>query len=152
MNRHLITRTGALFAMVLVLWSPIISQSTSPSGGKVVDSEMMKHCQAMMDQKQKMMSEMKAQDADLMAEIGKMNQASDKKKLDMLAAVVTHMMEHRLSMSEKMEQMQEGTMKHMMQHMQMGHESMGMCPMMIGMKDMDGKPSDLHKGLQMGTK
>jgi hypothetical protein len=39
-------------------------------------------------------------------------------------------------------------MKHMMQHMQMGKESLAQCPMMKdmeGMKDMDEKSADAHK-------
>jgi len=36
-------------------------------------------------------------------------------------------------------------MEHMMQHMQMGKESMAKCPMMKDMKGMDDKSEDAHK-------
>jgi len=36
-------------------------------------------------------------------------------------------------------------MQHMMQHMQLGKESMSQCPMMKDMKGMDEKLGDAHK-------
>jgi hypothetical protein len=36
-------------------------------------------------------------------------------------------------------------MKHMMQHMQMGKESLSQCPMMKGLKGMDEKPGDAQE-------
>jgi hypothetical protein len=102
----------------------------------------------MMEQKQKMMAEMKAQDADLTAQVAKMNSAPDNTKLDLLAAVVTHMVEQRSAMNERMDKMQQGMMKHMMEHMQMGQESMKQCPMMMGMNTMDAKPAHEHNGHQ----
>ena len=93
-------------------------------------------CQAMKEQKEKLMADMEAQDAELAGEIATMNSAAEDKKLDLMAAIVTHMVEQRTAMDARMEKMQGGMMKHMMQHMQMGKESMSQCPMM---KDMDEK-------------
>ena len=77
-----------------------------------------------------------------------MNSAPDDKKLTLLAAIVTHMVEQRSAMNARMEKMQGQMMGHMMQHMQMGKESMSQCPMMEGMKNMDEKsptsPEDHH--------
>ena len=96
----------------------------------------MKHCQEMKEQKQKMKEDMKAQDAELTEQLAKMNSAPEDKKMSLMAAVITHMVEQRIAMDARMEKMQEEMMKHMMQHMQVGMESMSQCPMI---KDMDDK-------------
>ena len=103
---------------------------------------MMKQCQEMMEQKQKMKEEMKVQDAQLTEQLAQMNRAPDDKKLALMAAVLTQMVEQRISMDEKKAKMEEGMMKHMMEHMPMGKESMSQCPMMRGM---DEKSGDDHK-------
>ncbi len=105
---------------------------------------MMKQCQAMKEQKQKMMAEMKAQDAELTAQVAQMNSAPEDKKLGLIAAVVTRMVEQRSVMNTDMEKMQERMMQHMMRHMQMGKESMSQCPMMKGMKGMDEQAAGTH--------
>lgn len=152
MNKRTITNLiiGSLLSLALavIIWSPIQSQSGATAEKEMMDHKMMKGCQEMMEQKQKMMAEMKAQDADITAQIAKMNSAPDNKKLDLLAAVVTHMAEHRASMNVKMEKMQEQMMSHMMKHMQMGQESMSQCPMMMGMKNTDEKAAPGHDGHQ----
>ena len=99
----------------------------------------------MKKQKEKMMEEVKAQDAELAAHVAKMNSAPEDKKLDLVAAVVTHMVEQRIAMNARMEKMHAEMMKHMMQHMQMGKESMSQCPMMKGMNDMGEKPTATHQ-------
>lgn len=145
---NLIIGSFLSLALAMVIWSPIHSQSGATAEKKMMDDKMMNDCQEMMEQKQKMMAEMKAQDADITAQIAKMNSAADNKKLDLLAAVVTHMAEHRASMNVKMEEMHEEMMNHMMKHMQMGQESMSQCPMMMGMKNMDEKAAHEHNGHQ----
>jgi len=97
--------------------------------------KMMECCQTMKEQKQKMMAEMKAQDAELTEHVAKMNSAPADKKLDVMAAVITHMVEQRIAMNAKMEKMHEDMMQHMMQHMQSGKDSMSHCQMMKGMND-----------------
>ena len=106
---------------------------------------MMERCQKMKEQKQKVMAEMKTQDAELSEQIARMNSAPEDKKLGLIAAVVTHMAEQRSAMNAQMGKMQGEMMQHMMQHMQMGKESMSQCPMMKGMKDMDDKSIGAHK-------
>jgi hypothetical protein len=126
---------------------------TAPgSGMKMMEGKMMERCQEMKAQKEKMMTEMKAQDSELTAQIARMNSAPENAKLDLMAAVVTHMMEQRTAMNARMEKMREGMMQHMMQHMQMGKESMSQCPMMKGMKGMDEASADAHKAHQAEQK
>ena len=107
----------------------------------MMESKMMESCQAIMEQKQKIMAEMKAQDAELVAQVSKMNGAVEGKKLDLLAAVVTNMVEQRTAMNMRMGKME----NEMMQHMQMGKEFMSQCPMMKGMKDVNDKSAGKHK-------
>lgn len=99
---------------------------------------MLERCQEMAEMREKMMAEMKAQDAELTAQVAEMNDAPADNKIDLIAAAVTHMVEQRTAMHARMEKMQGEMMQHMAQHMQMGKESMANCPMMKGMKDMKG--------------
>ena len=92
-------------------------------------------CQGMKEQKQAMMAEIKAQDADLAAQVAQMNSAPEDKKLALLAAIVTRIVEQRTAMNARMEKMH----GEMMQNMQMGKDSMSKCPMMKGMKGTDSK-------------
>jgi len=136
MNTNLVRSILAL-ALALAIWSPVQALAAEPAEGKMMTEGKMKDCcQAMKEQKDKLMAEMKAQDADLAAQVAAMNSAPEDKKLGLMAAIVTHMVEQRTAMDARMEKMQGGMMKHMMQHMQMGKESMSQCPMM---KDMDEK-------------
>ncbi len=149
-HTNLIIRSSLALALALAIWSPVQSQSAEPAEGKkMMEGKMMERCQEMKEQKQKMMAEMKAQDAELTVQVAKMNSAPEDKKLGLIAAVVTHMVEQRTVMNARMEKMQEEMMKHMMQHMQMGKESMSQCPMMKGM---DEKSGDAHKEHQQEQK
>lgn len=140
-------------ALALAIWSPVHAQSAEPPEGKLMmKGEMMGSCQTMKEQKQKMMADMKAQDAQLTEQLAKMNDAPENRKLDLMAAVVTQMVQQRAAMHARMEKMQEGMMNHMMQHMQMGKESMSQCPMMKDMKAMDDKSEDAHKEHQAEKK
>jgi hypothetical protein len=145
---NLIIRSSFAFALVLSLtiWSPVLAQSAEPVDGKnMTEAKMMEQCQEMKEHREKMMTEMKAQDVELTAQVAKMNSAPKDNKLDLMAAVITRMVEQRTAMNERKEAMQEKMMHHMMQHMQMGKESMPMCPMMKGMKGMDSKSMDMNK-------
>jgi hypothetical protein len=145
-NTSLVIPASLALALALAIGSPVQAQSTEPAAGtKAMDGKMMEQCQEMKEQKQKMKEEMKAQDAKLTAQIAKMNSAPEDKKLDLLAAVVTDMVEQRTAMAARMDKMHEEMMQHMMQHMQMGKESMAQCPMMQGMKGMDDKSGSAHK-------
>lgn len=145
MNKY----TRACFAVIPVvalafafaIWTPAHSQPAQPASkmkmdGKMIDGKMMECCQMTMDQKQKMSDDMKAQDAELTAHVAKMNSASEGEKISVMAAVITHMAEQHVAMNARMAKMDEQKMKHMMQHMEMGKDSMAMCPMM---KDMVSK-------------
>src|ERR1035437_562525 len=151
-NRNRVIRSSLALALALAIWSPIRSQSAEPvdgkmmMGGKMVpETNMMQRCQAMKEQKQKMMADMQAQNAELSGQVAKMNSAPEDKKMGLMAAVPPPMVEQRTAMDARKAKMEEEMMQHMMQHMQMGKESMSQCPMMKGMKGMDDKSGDVQK-------
>jgi hypothetical protein len=109
---------------------------------------MMDRCEEMKQQKQNMKDDMKAQYAQLTEQLANMNRAPEDQKTDLMAAVLTHMVEQRSAMDARKAQMEEAMMQHMMQHMQMGKESMSQCPMMKGMKEMDDKSAGAFKEQQ----
>ena len=118
----------------------------------MTEAKMMEQCQEMKEQKAKMRADKKAHDAQLTEHVAKMNSAPQDKKTDLMAAVVTHMVEQRIAMDARKAKMEEEMMQHMMQHMQMGKESMAKCAMMKGMKGMDGKSAGEHKEHQAEQK
>lgn len=105
---------------------------------------MMEKCQEMKAQKQRMKEDIAAQEAQLTEQHSEMNRAPEDKKIGLMAAVVTHMVEQQIGMHARKAKMEDEMMQHMMRHMQMGKESMAQCPMMSGMKDMSSP--DPQKG------
>jgi hypothetical protein len=129
----LLLRSCLAATFALALWSPIQAQAAMPDEGK-----MMKDCQQMKENKEKMMAEMKAQDAALTAQVAAMNSAPENQKPGLMAAIVTTLLEQRIARDAHRAQMEEEMMKHMMRHMQ-GKEDMAACPMMKGMDAMEDK-------------
>jgi hypothetical protein len=107
-----------------------------PQPGMAAD--MAAKCKAMMADREKMMTEMKAADQRLDDLVAKMNAASGAAEADATAAVVTEMVTQDRAMRDGMMKMQDEMMAHMMEHMQAGSDSMAMCPMMNMMKPMAG--------------
>ena len=94
-------------------------------------------CQAMMAGHEKMMADMEVADQRLDGLVATMTAASGQAKVDATAAAVAEIVAQRTTMRDGMMKMHEGTMAHMMEHMQAGTASMAMCPMMKS-KPMDG--------------
>ena len=140
-----IIHSSLALALALVIWSPLQAQSASHMEGEKKTAVKTMDCQEMMKQKQQMQADMQAQDAQLTAQLAKMNSAPQEQKLDLLAAVVTSMTEQRMAMEARKTKMHEGMMQHMMQHMPMDKDAMAKCPMMKGM---DEKSGDDHKDHQ----
>ncbi|MEO8049802.1 MAG: hypothetical protein ABI833_05250 [Acidobacteriota bacterium] len=132
-------RSGLALALALAIWSPLQAQTAEPEQAKgMMAAPMMEKCQEMKAQKQKMKADIAAQDARLTEQLAEMNRAPEGKKLGLMAAVLTNMAEQRVAMDARKAKMEEAMMQHMMQHMQMGKESMSQCPMMTGMEGMKG--------------
>ena len=139
-------RFSLALALALAVWSPVPARSAETAEGeKITEAKMMEQCQEMKAQKAQMKADMKAHDAQLTEQLTEMNRAPQDKKTDLMAAVVTHMVEQRIAMDARKAKMEEVMMQHMMQHMQLGKESMAKCPMMKGMKGIDEKSGDAHK-------
>jgi hypothetical protein len=128
-----------LFMGSLILITLISVAFVATEGRSMTGSQMMEHCQEMMEQKQKMNKEMKAQDAKLIEQTAEMNRAPEDKKMGLMAAILTQMVEQRATMDVRKSKMQDAMMKHMAEHMQMGNDSMAHCSMMNGMEGMNGK-------------
>lgn len=133
--QHLI-RSGLALALALTLGSLFAGRAVeSEAGETMAESKMMQQCEEMKDMKAKMRADMKVHDAQFTEELATMNRASQDKKTDLMAAVVTHMVEHRIEMDALNAKMEDKMMQHMMQHMEMGKDSMGRCPMMKDKRD-----------------
>ena len=144
-HTNLLIRSSLALAMTLAIWSPVQSQSAEPLEAKKMEGKMMEGCEKMKEQKEKMKADMKVQNDELTEHVAKMNSAPADKKVDVMAALITHILEQRIAMDARKAKMEEEMMKHMMKHMEMGKESMSRCPMMKGMKGMDEKSGDAHK-------
>ncbi|HEX7554910.1 MAG TPA: hypothetical protein VF378_15245 [Geothrix sp.] len=133
--KNLAIRSGLALAMALALGAPGMAQSTDHAK---VDRSKMDHAKMKSDHMKEMMAEMKAQDAELTAQIARMNSATREAKLDMMAEILTKMVDQRTAMNARMEQMH----GEMMKHMEMG---MGSKPHHPKMKGMDMKSEDMPK-------
>jgi len=150
-NASLVILSGLTLAVAI--WSLVQAQPVEPTQGKMMmEGKMMERCQEMKEQKQKIMANMKAQDAELTEQVARMNSAPEDKTLGLIAAVVTRMVAQGTAMNARMAKMQEEMMKHMMEHMQMGKESMLQCPMMKEIKGMDETSTGAHKEHQEDLK
>lgn len=134
-------------ALALALGSPVRLLSAEPVEGNAMkmESSMMEKCEEMKKEKQEMQRKMKAQDAELTAAVATMNSAAQDKKLELMADVVTRLIEQRAAMHVQRAKMQDKMMMHMMGHMEMGRDSMAKCPMMKEMKGLDEKSAGDHK-------
>jgi hypothetical protein len=142
MPKNIFIHSSLILALAFSMWSApaAIAAETAPDK-TMMDGKMMKDCQDMQMKKQKMMADMKAQDGVLNTKCAAMNGAPDDKKTALMADVITCMADQRMTRDAGAAKMEAEMMKHMMEHMQMGKESMATCPMMkdmSGMKDMKG--------------
>jgi hypothetical protein len=114
-------------AVAAVLMLPFLARSAEPGAGMAMtDAKMTEHCEKMKEHKRKMMEETKTQDAQLKEDLARMNRAPEGQKMELLAAVVTRLVEQRIAMDEHRAKMEDEMMKQMSQRMGKGP----MCPMM----------------------
>lgn len=143
MSRTRIVTTIVAGCAAVVIWAVpgLAAQATQEHQHAATDTVkqvtgMHAQCKAMMAEREKMTSDIKAADQRLDDLVVKMNTASGMEKMAATANVVTAMVTERRTMRDGMMKMQEGMMSHMMEHMQAGTASMAMCPMMKQMGDM----------------
>lgn len=141
--------SGFALALAFATWFPLQAQTPEPQQAKsMMAAPMIEKCQEMKAKKQRMKEDIAAQDTQLTEQLAKMNSAPEREKAGLMAAVLTQMVEQRISMNARKARMEEAMMQHMMQHMHMGKESMSQCSMMKGMegmKGMDKKPGSVPK-------
>jgi hypothetical protein len=139
-KRIVTTITAGCAAVVILAVPGLAAQTPQEHHPAATDkakpaSGMAAKCQAMMAEREKAMTDMKAADQRLDDLVAKMNTASGTDQTAATAAVVTEMVAQRRAMRDGMK-MQHGMMGHMMEHMQAGKDSMATCPMMKHMGDM----------------
>jgi len=140
--KTIVTAMMAGFAAVVISAVPRLAAQTPQEHQHAATdkakppSDMAAKCQAMMAEREQMMTGMKAADQRLDDLVAKMNAASGMEKTDAAAAVVNEMVAQRRAMRDGMAKTQQGMMGHMMEHMQTGKDSMAMCPMMKQMGEM----------------
>jgi hypothetical protein len=140
LNKYLALHASLVLAMALALGAPGMAQSMDHSkmDHAKMDHSRMDQSKMKSDHMKEMMAEMKAQDAELTAQVARMNSASKESKVDLMAEIITKMVEQRTAMNARMEQMH----GEMMKHMQMG---MGSKPHHSKMKGMDKKAEEMPK-------
>ena len=129
--------------LALVMLLPAVFVLAQGKG--MTDAKMMKCCQEVMGQKQKMKEDMKAQNAQLKERLVNINRAPEDKKMGLMSSFLYLLVEQQAAMDARMSKMDDAMMKHTMQHMQMGKDSMSQCPMMKGMENMDEKSEGDHE-------
>jgi hypothetical protein len=144
-NKNLAIHAGLALALGWATWSPAVAQTPEPAKakkmtmeGKTTEHSRMEHSKKMMAHCQDMMAAMKVQDAELAAQVAGMNSAPAESKMELMAGIITKMVEHQAAMHARMADMQ----MEMMKHMEMGEGAMTHHPMM---KDMDKKPGEMPK-------
>lgn len=135
LNNFLAVRSGLVLAMALAIGAPGMAQSKDHP---MMDQSKMDHSKMKSDHMKEMMAAMKVQDAELTAMVARMNSATQESKVDLMAEIVTKMVEQRTALNARMEQMH----VEMMKHMEMG---MGSKPHQSKMKSMNKKPEELPK-------
>jgi len=140
---RIVTAMMAGCAAVVISAVPVLAAQTpqAPHQHAATDkakppSDMAAKCQAMMAEREQVMTDMKAADQRLDDLVAKMNAASGMQQMAATATVVTELATQRRTMRDGMMKMQHEMMGHMMAHMQAGKDSMAMCPMMKQMGDM----------------
>lgn len=87
-NTRLVICSILVLSLAMVIWSPVQAQPVEPMQGKMMmEDKMMERCQEVNEQKQKMMADMKVQDAELTEQVARMNSAPEDNKLGLIAAV-----------------------------------------------------------------
>lgn len=95
-----------------------------------MDGEMMKKCEAMMAEREGMMSKMKAMDEKLDHRVVEMDAADGDRKVAAMREVIRELVAQRKTMREMSMKMESLMSWHMMEHMRSGNvASMAMCPM-----------------------
>jgi hypothetical protein len=147
LNKITLLRAALVLCFTALSGAPIFAQpidAPRPRDKQTMNYDKMDRCRAMMEQQEKRVAGMQAEDAALAAQVAAMNKASEKEKPALLAAIVTRLVENRTESHVRMSEMQAEMMPHMMDHMSQGNGSMESCPMMKGMGDKSSGPRKMR--------
>lgn len=140
---HLVLWSSLALALTVALWSPAQTPTAGAENAQPMTEEKMKGCCATMKTHiGKVKAEVKTQDDELTKHVAKMNSAPAEQKMEIMAAVVTHMAEDRIVLNEHTDILNIALRQHLMQHMSMSKESITGCSMMKGMEE---KSADTQK-------
>jgi hypothetical protein len=147
MKHHTSSRFRTLFtlASALAIWPAALTHAAeTPEAKSTMHGKSMDGCAEIMEQKQQLLTEMTTHDDALVAQVAAMNRAPANQKPELMAAIVTTLVEQRAAHRVQNAAMEKKMMTHMMGHMAMSPDSMASCPMMKDMHDTDGKTAQTH--------
>ena len=149
-SMHMPTLATSMAALLLALGASADVQSAKPKPGKgAISLTMAERCQMMMSQEEKLVLEMKSQDSVMTLRVAAMNAAPDNRKLELIAGIVTTVVDQRSSRDAQRGKLNEDMVMHAMQHTQMGADSLLQCPMKLSeMKGVDAAPTMHHSDLK----
>ena len=129
----LLVGSGLALALAMAAWSPLQAQSADHvEGAKPTAAQLAEHCREMKEQRLNIRADIKVQDARLTEQLAELNGATDDKKVGLMAAVLTSVVEQRIAMDVRRAKLEDGMMRHVMQHVQTGKDSTPPCPMCAG--------------------
>ena len=109
---NLMIRSSLILALASAIWIPVQVRSAEPADGEMMsETNEISNIQTMPEQRERLLADLKAQDAQLAGQIYEMNHAAAVKKLDLMAAIVTRMAAERTAMNARMETMHETLVK-----------------------------------------
>ncbi len=136
-QNHLLETISLSATLMIGLLAPTQGQPSDSTTGKkskeataMTDEALAVRCEEMRENMRKMMADTKAQDGNLAEQVAKMNAATGAIKVELMAALITQMVERQTAMHERKAVMEKSMAKHMMEHMQMRKGQMMNCPMM----------------------
>ncbi len=135
-------------ALACLAAAPLAQASELTPPGTITTASLMQHCTEMQTQRQQLMADQQSQDTALTEQVTAMNRAAESQKLGLLAAVVTRMSAQRIAQDAQRMKMGEQMMQHLMQHLQMGGDSLSGCPMMKATMAMRGSEDHLASDRQ----
>lgn len=127
---HISLASLALSAIIaFALASPSETLAASPKEGAMMPpGQNAERYTAMKEHHEKMMTEMRDQDAELATQIAAIKKAPENKKMDLMVTLVSHMVEQRTTMHENMSEM----MENMREDMPMKNRAMSSIQIMEG--------------------
>jgi TolA-binding protein len=108
------------------------------------EATMDQHCLEMMQQKKTLYEDIKVQNDKLIEQLTAMNLAPKEQKVELMAGVITNLVQQQITMDERKQQMEVKMMNHLMTHMSCNNKVKVHCSMVKDL--MEIKPFPLKSG------